>query len=116
MTCPSSLPAGRPDGHRTGSPSRPADPGCLALTAKACGSAARGPGAWNPLERRYHQFSTPAVTAAAIPVSSDATAATCQGDGPTTAIRPSPSGPPAKAAPPPRTLPVSTPPQNPLVD
>jgi len=59
-------------------------------------------------------LTAPAVTAAATPTSIEATVATCQMDGPTAAILPSPSGPPANAAPTPSMHPVSRPQQNPL--
>ena len=61
------------------------------------------------VRRRISQLAPAAVSAAVTPISSMATRPTCHPDGPTAASRPSPSGPPAKAAARPATAPVATP-------
>src|SRR6202020_1409782 len=55
------------------------------------------------------QFASPAVMAAATPISSTATSATCQPEGPIEASRPPPSGPPDTAASTPAAQPLIAP-------
>src|SRR5690606_7370650 len=59
--------------------------------------------------RRCRQLTTHAATAALTPTSNAVTTPTCQGEGPTSASRFAPKGPPASAASPAHSAPVPTP-------
>ena len=83
--------------------------GCRAGLRQAAEAASRLRGS----RRSIHQLAAPALTAEVTPISRIATRPTCQPDGPTAASRPSPSGPPDKAASRPTTQPAAAPETNP---
>ena len=66
-------------------------------------------GSFAVVRRNIRKVAAAAVSAAVTPISSMATRPTCQPDGPTSASRPSPSGPPANAAARPARAPVAAP-------
>src|SRR5581483_725580 len=80
--------------------------------AGAAGRAAKNSPKRKPASgsrRSIHQLASPAATAEVTPISRIATTATCQPDGPTSASRPLPSGPPDRTASSPTAAPAAAP-------